>query len=194
MHLLVFVVLFVVECFGEVKVLIDEKGGYNISVNNKVWLRSSRTAIYADDQWYSTENNSLSLFNRSTEEGNDPYLGYWNETKLVYQINVNEPIVAHIRQWKNISAITFHLQMGDKPLTNTIPLGFEEVRSVFPSFYVEKIDDDDQRGYFTVGGQLNFCLENVRLKRKDLFKEEWEVKVINMQVFGIPRMESFEKH
>ena len=166
MHFVVFVLLvFVVGCFGNIDVLIDENGGYNITVNNKVWLRSSRTGIYTDDQWYSTDNNSLSLINISRGEGTDPYLGYWNETKLSYNLILNgtsrTTVVAHIRQWRNVPALTFDLETGDTPLISTMALDFEEVRTVFPSFYVEKIDPNDQRGYFTVGGDLHFSFENL---------------------------------
>ena len=90
MRLLLFVLL-IVGCWCEIRILIDRNGGYNITVNNQVWLRSSRTAIYADDRWYSTEDMSLPM---------------------------------------------------------------DDVRTVFPSFMIEKMDQSDHRGYFRVGGEV----------------------------------------
>jgi hypothetical protein len=34
----------VVGCWSDIKVSVNEKGGYKISINGKEWLRSSRTA------------------------------------------------------------------------------------------------------------------------------------------------------
>ena len=81
MHLVVFLLL-VLGCSCDIQVLIDQNGNYNVTINNQIWLRSSRTAIYADDRWYSTEDKSLSLTGISTARGTDPNLGNWNETKL----------------------------------------------------------------------------------------------------------------
>ncbi len=158
MRLAVFLLL-IVGCWCDVRVVIDQNGAYNITVNNQVWLRSARAAIYVDDRWYSTENNSLPLISITTAQGTDTYLGSWNETKLTYNLIRNQTtnsVVAHIRQWITIPAITFHLETGDIALTNQIPLDIEQVRTVFPSFHIEKIDVTDQRGYFTVGGEIQF--------------------------------------
>ncbi len=159
MHLLVFFFL-LVGCRGDIKVSIDEKGGYKISINGKEWLRSSHTALYADNQWYSSENNSLPLTNIVTAQGNDPNLGSWNETQLNYDLvrnGTHTKIVASIREWHQISAVTFYLDTSDQILTNTVPLDMNQVRTVFPSFNIEKIDSDDQRGYFTFAGEI-ICL------------------------------------
>jgi hypothetical protein len=158
MHLLVFFFLFV-SCWGDLKVSVDNKGGFTLSVNDNVWLRSSRTALYVDDQWYSSDNNSLPLTSISTAQGNDPNLGSWNETQLNYDLvrsGTHTKVVGSIRQWSTISAITFHLDTGDQVLMNKVPLDTHHVRTVFPSFHVEKIGDDDQRGYFTFEGIISF--------------------------------------
>ena len=153
-----FVFLFlIVGCWCDVQILIDETGRYNITVNNQVWLRSSRTAIYADDQWYSTENTSLPLANITTAEGKDSTLGSWNETRLTYLLirkQKTTPIVARIRQWSTVSALTFYLETGDLELTTNVTLHVDDVRTVFPSFLIEKMDQNDRRGYFTVAGQF----------------------------------------
>jgi hypothetical protein len=156
MRLVVFL-LFIVGCSCDIRVVIDQNGSYNITVNNQLWLRSSRTAIYVDDRWYSTENNSLPLISITTAQGTDPILGAWNETKLTHNLVRNQTttsIVAHIRQWNIVPALTFHLETGDTPLTNKILLDMEEIRTVFPSFHIEKLGSNDQRGYFTVGGEV----------------------------------------
>ncbi|CAF1261231.1 unnamed protein product [Rotaria sordida] len=157
MRLVVFL-LVIVGCWCDVRILIDEDGGYNITVNNQLWLRSSRTAIYTDTQWYSTEDNSLILTNVTVAEGDDPNLGGWNQTTLTYDLVSNQTstsISAHIRQWNIISAFTFHLETGDNALTDRIALDMEQVRTVFPSFYIEKIDMNDQRGFFTFEGLMS---------------------------------------
>ncbi|CAF3564069.1 unnamed protein product [Rotaria socialis] len=156
MRLVLFLFL-IVGCWCDVKVLIDQNGGYNITVDNQIWLRSARTAIYVDNRWYSTEDNSLPLTNISTAQGNDPNLGSWNETILTYNLTRNQsstPVVARIRQWNIVSAFTFHLETGDRALTDRLPLDMEQVRTVFPSFYIEKMSMDDQRGYFTFSGAM----------------------------------------
>ncbi len=158
MRLLVFLFL-IVGCWGDLRVLVDENGGYNIAVNNQIWLRSSRTAIYVDDQWYSTENNSLSLISITDEQGTDPNLGSWNETQLNFDLvrsGTHTKIVGHIRQWSLVSAITFHLDTGDQMITSTVSLDTNQVRTVFPSFNIEQMDRNDQRGYFTFEGECNF--------------------------------------
>jgi hypothetical protein len=160
MHLLVLLFL-IVGCSGDVRVSVDHKGGYNISIDDRLWLRSSRTAIYVDNTWYSSDNNSLPLMNIAYEQGNDPNLGGWNETQLIYDLvrsGIHTKIVGHIRQWSAFSAITFHLDTGDQIMTNTIPFNIDHVRTVFPSFHIEQIDQNDQRGYFTFEGDFFFCI------------------------------------
>jgi len=156
MRLAVFLLL-IVGCWCDVRVVIDQNGAYNITVNNQVWLRSARAAIYVDDRWYSTENNSLPLVSITTAVGTDPSLGLWNETRITYNLvrsQTTTPIVARIRQWSIVPAFTFYLETGDTALTNKIALDMEQIRTVFPSFYIEKIDANDQRGYFTFGGAM----------------------------------------
>jgi hypothetical protein len=156
MRLFVFLLL-IVGCSCDLQILIDSNGGYNITINNKVWLRSSRTAIYADDRWYSTEDMSLPLVSITTAEGTDPILGNWNETRLTYNLVRSQkptPIVARIRQWDLVSALTFYLETGDVELTTNTVLHMDDVRTVFPSFFVEKMDQNDHRGYFRVGGEI----------------------------------------
>jgi hypothetical protein len=156
MRLVVFCIL-LVGCWCDVRISVDQSGGYIIYVENQIWLRSSRTAIYVDDRWYSTDNNSLPLTSITVGQGSDPNLGGWNETKLTYNLVRNQTstsIVARIREWDIISAFSFHLETGDKALTNKISLDMEQVRTVFPSFQIEKMDANDQRGYFTFGGKI----------------------------------------
>jgi hypothetical protein len=163
MHLLVFLFL-IVECLGDIKVSSDEKGGYTIRINGKEWLRSSHTALYTDNKSYSSDNNSLPLVHITTAQGNDQNLGSWNETRLNYDLVRNgtyTKIVASIREWHQISAITFYLDTGDQILTNTDPLDMNQVRTVFPSFNIEKIDHDDQRGYFTFAGETIFLFYSI---------------------------------
>ena len=151
------------------KISIDEKGGYIIHINGTKWLQSSRTALYVDDKWYSSDDQSLSLINRTTGRGTDQNLGTWNETRLNYDLvrnGTHTKIIARIRQWHAVSAITFHLDTGDETLTNTIPLHMDEVRTVFPSFNIEKMGDDDARSYFTFEGQISslWCLLLLKIK------------------------------
>ncbi|UJR38301.1 hypothetical protein I4U23_030971 [Adineta vaga] len=145
------------ESKNKAKVLIDQNGGYNVTINDQIWLRSARTGIYVDDQWYSTDNQSLTLVDRLTVQGIDPNLGSWNETQLIYRLvrqQVPTTIVARIRQWNIISAFTFYFDTGDKMLTDKIALDMEQVRTVFPSFHIEKTGMNDERGYFTFGGAM----------------------------------------
>ena len=154
-QLLLFAYL-IVGCLANLQVSIDQTGRYVILVNGKTWLRSSRTALYVDDRWYSSDDQSLLLMNITTDQGTDRYLGRWNETQLNYDLIRHEThtkIVASIRQWQTIPAITFHLDTGDQTLINTIPLHRDEVRTVFPSFQIERIDQNDQRAYFTFAGK-----------------------------------------
>ena len=153
--------LFIVGCWCDMRVLIDDHGNYNITVNNQVWLRSSRTAIYTDDRWYSTENNSLSLIDITTTHGLDPALGAWNETVFTYHLIRNQqmiPIVTSIRQWSMVSAITFYLDTGNAVLPIHEPLSVDDTRTVFPSFLIERMNKDDERGYFTYAGDVESFL------------------------------------
>ena len=155
MRLLVFLLL-IVACWCDVRISVDQTGAYNITVNNQLWLRSSRTAIYADDRWYSTETNSLPIVSIVEAQGTDPYLGSWNETRITYNLVRNQTTtqpIASIRQWSAAPAFTFHFDVGDIALTNKIALDFEQIRTVYPSFNIEKTDANDQRGYFTFGGE-----------------------------------------
>ena len=158
MHLLVFLLLVVTSC-GYTKVSVNDKGEYIISINGQKWLRSAHTAIYVDNKWYSSDDDSLPLRSIDYAQGTDPTLGNWNETQLIYDLvrnGIHTTIVGHIRQWELISAFTFHLDTGDQMMINTKPLDIEHVRTVFPSFHIEKIDMNDQRGYFTFAGQIGF--------------------------------------
>lgn len=159
MKFVVFLLFLILGCRCDVQILIDRNGDYNITINNQLWLRSSRTAIYADDRWYSTEDKSLSLVGITTAEGTDPNLGRWNETKVTYDLarsGKTTQVIAHIRQWDGVSAFTFHLETGDTELTTKIALGNDTIRTVFPSFIVEKINTNDDRGYITLGGNTEF--------------------------------------
>ncbi len=46
-----------------------------MSINDKEWLRSSRTALYADNKQYSSDDNSLPFTNITIAQDNDPNLG-----------------------------------------------------------------------------------------------------------------------
>ena len=149
--------IFIVGCFSDLKVSIDQTGAYNITVNGKLWLRSSRTALYADNRWYSTENGSLTLAGITEDEGTDPKLGAWNETILTYNLVRNETttsVTARIRQYPIQFALTFHLATGDQTLGGQLTLDQDEIRTVFPSFLIEKTSADDHRGYFTFAGAM----------------------------------------
>jgi hypothetical protein len=148
--------LLIVGCNCNIQVLVNQKGEYNITIDNEVWLRSARTAIYVDDRWYSTDDNSLPLLNITGAQGTDPLLGNWNETQFVFNLvrkRMSTVVVARIRQWSILSAFTFHLDTGDQDLTNRVALDMEQVRTVFPSFHIEQMNANDERGYFTYGGQ-----------------------------------------
>ncbi|CAF2953393.1 unnamed protein product, partial [Rotaria sp. Silwood2] len=62
---------------------------YNISINNRVWLRSSYTDLYSNNKWYTSKDGSLSLIDICFKEGNDSILGIWNQTELIYNFNLN---------------------------------------------------------------------------------------------------------
>ena len=130
MRLVVFLLLVIV-CCCDIQVLTDRNGEYNITINDQIWLRSSRTGIYADDRWYSTEDKSLSLIDIRTAQGMDPSLGSWNETKLIYHLIRDQKtisVVARIRQWNIISALTFYLETGNTSFTSKKTLEQLEVR------------------------------------------------------------------
>lgn len=140
---------------SEVQVLIDQKGDYNISINNQVWLRSSYTGIYIDDRWYQSNSSSLLLKDISYAEGIDPNLGSWNETQLNYNLHHNgteRKIVGGIRQWNSFSAITFHLHTDNETITTTVPLDKDNIRTIFPGFKIEQMNVNDQRGFFRYEG------------------------------------------
>ncbi|CAF3548503.1 unnamed protein product, partial [Rotaria sp. Silwood2] len=148
------------ECWswGNINVVIDDKGGYNITIGRRIWLRSSRTAIYVDNQWYSSDDNTLPLTDISYTSGFDPNLGDYRDFQLNYDLvrdGIRTKIVGHIRDWYRAFGISFHLDTGDRPLTNTVPLDMDHVRTVFPSFHIEQIDQNDQRGYFTFEGEMS---------------------------------------
>ncbi|CAM2722812.1 unnamed protein product [Rotaria socialis] len=159
MHLLALLLL-AVGCWGwgNIEVLIDKKGGYNITIGNRVWLRSSRTAIYVDNKWYSSDDDSLPLTGISITSGFDPNLGDYRDFQLSYDLvrsGIHTQIIGHIRDWYSGSGISFHLDTGNLTMTNTVPLDMDHVRTVFPSFYIEQIDKNDQRGYFTFEGEMS---------------------------------------
>jgi len=159
MHLLIFLSI-IIGCLSDIKVSVNQTGGYTILVNGTEWLRSSRIGLYIDNKWYSSDDKSLPLMNITTDQGTDRYLGSWNETQLNYDLirsGIHTKIVASIRQWHQISAFTFHLDTGNQTLMNTIPLDKNQVRTIFPSFNIEKINDNDQRAYFTFEGEI-ICL------------------------------------
>ncbi|CAF1149166.1 unnamed protein product [Rotaria sordida] len=157
MHLLIFLLL-IVACWCDIQVHVDQKGEYKINIGDRVWLRSSHTSIYADNKWYSTDDDSLSLTNISSAQDYDPILGNWTETQLNYELvrnGIPTKIVGRIRQWCAFSGITFHLDTSDQMMTTTVPLGMDQVRTIFPSFNIEQIDQNDQRGYFTFEGEMS---------------------------------------
>ena len=156
MHLVLFLAL-IAQCLGDVHVSIDRiKGEYNVSVNSQVWLRSAGTSLYVRDRWYSSSDNSLPLIDSKIVQGEDPLLGAWNETVLIYNLTIDQTsvnVTGQIRQWDEIPALTFHLNTGTTMLTNKIVLNISEVRTVFPSFKIEQNDENDRRGYFTFEGK-----------------------------------------
>ena len=160
MKLFVVLSLCIIECLSVdyLQVSVDNQGAYNLSINDQIWLRSSHTAIYVDDRWYSSDVNTLKFENLSYAQGTDIYLGAWNETQLNYDLfhnGTHRKIIGSIRQWISISAITFHLNTGELPMESTVPLEMYRVRTVFPGFLMEKFDENDNRGYFTFHGRKN---------------------------------------
>ena len=161
MYVFIFVIIFTLS-YCDIQISIDSfKGNYNISINNRVWLRSSYTSLYSNNQWYSSKDGSLLLIDRHFNQGNDFYLGQWNETEFIYYLNINgkeSNISGRIRQWNSISAISFYFDCAQFDLNNDILLDMDRVRTVFPSFNIEQIDHDDHRGYLTFGGILVFFI------------------------------------
>lgn len=155
MRLLVFVLLFV-SCACNIQVSVNRiNGNYNISIGDYRWLRSSRTALYADNHWYSSNDSSLPLIDTRIVQGYDSNLGSWNETQLIYSLNrggIVSNVTGRIRQWNSQPAITFYLDTGDKPLINSDPLDKNQVRTIFPSFNIEQFTTNDNRGYFIFQG------------------------------------------
>jgi LEA14-like dessication related protein len=159
MRLAVFVLL-LVHCGCDIQVSVDRiKGQYSVSIDNHVWLQSSRIALYVDDRWYSSNDSSLPLIDIRLVQGNDPNLGSWNETQLIYTLNHSgtvSNITGRIRQWNSYPAISFHLDTGDKMLINNNLLDKNQVRTIFPSFNIEQIGMNDNRAYFTYQGKKRF--------------------------------------
>lgn len=158
-------------CLSDLQVAIDKTGQYVIRVHGHDWFRSAETGLYTNDKWYSSDDKSLLLMNITMGQGTDRRLGSWNETQLHYDLNgngVHTSVVASIRQWHEISAITFHLNTGNQTLTNTVPLDKDRVRTIFPSFKVEKLGASDNRSYFAFEGQryVPFAFENLFLMNR----------------------------
>ncbi|CAF5049929.1 unnamed protein product, partial [Rotaria sp. Silwood1] len=113
MHVLGLLLL-IVECWswGNINVIIDDKGGYNITIGRRVWLRSSRTAIYVDNKWYSSDDNTLPLTDISYTSGFDPNLGDYRDFQLNYDLvrdGIHTKIGGHVRDWYRTFGISFHL-------------------------------------------------------------------------------------
>ncbi|CAF0933804.1 unnamed protein product [Adineta steineri] len=141
MYTLIFL-LIIVGYNCDIKIVIDDlKDDYNISINNRIWLRSSYTSLYNSNQWFTTKNNeSLHLIGKNFNEGDDLILGQWNETEFIYNFNSDGKsinVTGRIRQWKLFSAITFYFDNNLIDLNNDILLDMDRVRTVFPSFYIE---------------------------------------------------------
>jgi hypothetical protein len=174
MRLVVFVLL-LVHCRCDIQVSVDRaKGEYGITIGNKVWLRSSRVAVYADDRWYSSNDSSLPLIDIRDVQGTDPNLGNWNETQLIFSLNRNGTatnITGSVRQWHSHPAISCHFDTGDKELTNHNLLDKNQIRTIFPSFNIEQNDTNDNLGYFTFQGRNCFFLyQSVNSKLKYFFR------------------------
>ena len=79
MRLVVFVLL-LVHCGCDIQVSVDRlKGEYGITIGKKVWLQSSRVAIYVDDRWYSSNDSSLPLIDIRDAQV-DEY--HWNRSSM----------------------------------------------------------------------------------------------------------------
>jgi hypothetical protein len=150
-------IIIIINCYCDIKVLIDnQNGNYNITINNKLWLRSSYTGLYTNNQWFKSNDNSLDLIEIIFREGNDLKLGEWNQTEFIYQLKNNKNVSTIIRQWKYLSAITFYFNNLGFNIENDLVLDMDRVSTIFPSFFMEKFDENDQRGYFTFGGKFFF--------------------------------------
>jgi hypothetical protein len=188
MHLVVWLLL-VGQCWswGTVNVLFNEKGDYNITIGGRVWLRSSRTAIYVDNKWYSSDDNSLPFTGITRTSGYDPQLGDYRDFQLRYDLvraGMHTEIVGHVRDWYSGLGISFHLDTGNQTMTNTVPLSMDNVRTIFPSFRIEQMDKNDQRGYFTFEGKLHDQNTVVAIDLP-FVQEKWQATMVNMQVGGI---------
>jgi hypothetical protein len=110
MRVVLLVALLIVKCSCDVHVAIDPTTGeYRVSVDDRIWLRSFRTALFADERWYSSDDGSLPLIDTKLVRGTDPYLGEWNETQLIYELTRRGTITnvtGRVRQWSAVSAIT----------------------------------------------------------------------------------------
>ncbi|CAF2054431.1 unnamed protein product [Rotaria magnacalcarata] len=165
MYLLKIVLLFILInlSYSNINISINNRTGeYNLTINNRIWLRSSYTSLYTNNQWFTSKNQSLHLIDSIFKQGYDVLLGEWNETILIYNFNLNRTsinITGAIRQWKLIPAINFYFHNDFIDLNNDILLNCDQVRTVFPSFYIEKIDQDDHRAYLTFGGMMMGELE-----------------------------------
>ncbi|CAF1333687.1 unnamed protein product [Rotaria magnacalcarata] len=159
MYLLKIVLLFILInlSYSNINISINNRTGeYNLTINNRIWLRSSYTSLYTNNQWFTSKNQSLHLIDSIFKQDYDVLLGDWNETILIYNFNLNRTsinITGTIRQWKLIPAIKFCFHNDFIDLNNDILLNCDQVRTVFPSFYIEKIDQDDHRAYLTFGGK-----------------------------------------
>ncbi|CAF0787041.1 unnamed protein product [Rotaria sordida] len=162
MYILLMLILFRV-LYCDINVSIDnKKGEYNIIINNRIWLRSSYTRLYNNNKWFTSEDGSLCLIDSYLKQGYDSILGEFNETQFIYNFNLNNKslnVTERIRQWKSFPAITFHFDNHLTFLNNDIQLNMDQIQTVFPSFYIEKIDHNDHRAYFTFGGMMMGDLE-----------------------------------
>ncbi|CAF0870990.1 unnamed protein product [Rotaria sp. Silwood1] len=162
MYILLILILICIS-YCDINVSIDnKKGEYNIIINNRVWLRSSYTCLYNNNKWLTSKDESLYLIDSYVKQGYDLILGEFNETNFIYNFNLNNKslnVTGRIRQWKSIPAITFHFDNNLSILNNDILLNMDQVQTVFPSFYIEKIDKNDHRAYFTFGGMMMGDLE-----------------------------------
>jgi hypothetical protein len=83
MYILIFVIIVAIS-YCQINVLIDDlKGEYNIYIKNRVWLRSSYTGVYSQNQWFKSNDQSLRLIDTHKANENDFNLGEWNQMKLI---------------------------------------------------------------------------------------------------------------
>ncbi|CAF3313270.1 unnamed protein product [Rotaria socialis] len=69
-------------------VLISLGGEYNLTVNNRLWLRSSYTSLYTNNQWFTSKSQSLHLIDSIFKQGYDVLLEDWNEAIFIYKVKV----------------------------------------------------------------------------------------------------------